>query len=206
MSHVSGVEAFWFCFALVAKGVRPCSLLFFVLLAMIVFELKCVAKYQASVIFYFEERNWKLNVVEEKKLCHTFNDDFWCKRKANVKYSRISYSGISFFSSSTSSPRHIWISTNKIADRNRRQFHSWKEIFDSKTKMSSTKKMSIFVLQPHGLHSQWQGEKLNSVFQVSFPSDDDEMNILVIVVISYLNQVILNHIWLMKKIWWKWKI
>lgn len=54
--------------------------------------------------------------------------------------------------------------------------------------------MSIFVLQPHGLHSQWQGEKLNSVFQVSFPSDDDEMNILVIVLISYLNQVILNHI------------
>ena len=33
--------------------------------------------------------------------------------------------------------------------------------------MSSTKKMSIFVLQPHGLHAQWQGEKLNSVFQVS---------------------------------------
>jgi hypothetical protein len=35
------------------------------------------------------------------------------------------------------------------------------------TKMSATKKMPIFVLQPNALHAQWQGEKLNSVFQVS---------------------------------------
>jgi hypothetical protein len=34
-------------------------------------------------------------------------------------------------------------------------------------KMSITKKMSIFVLQPNTIHAQWQGEKLNSVFQVS---------------------------------------
>ena len=33
--------------------------------------------------------------------------------------------------------------------------------------MTSTKKMSIFVLQPHALHTSWQVEKLNSVFQVS---------------------------------------
>ncbi|CAF0835593.1 unnamed protein product [Rotaria sordida] len=32
--------------------------------------------------------------------------------------------------------------------------------------MSTTKKMSIFVLQPNALHAQWQGEKLNSVFQL----------------------------------------
>jgi hypothetical protein len=35
--------------------------------------------------------------------------------------------------------------------------------------MSTTKKMSIFVLQAHALHAQWQADKLNSVFQVSFP-------------------------------------
>ena len=34
-------------------------------------------------------------------------------------------------------------------------------------KMTTTKKMSIFVLQPNGSHSQWQGEKLNNVYQVS---------------------------------------
>jgi hypothetical protein len=35
--------------------------------------------------------------------------------------------------------------------------------------MSTAKKMmSIFVLQPNTLHAQWQGEKLNSVFQVRF--------------------------------------
>jgi hypothetical protein len=33
--------------------------------------------------------------------------------------------------------------------------------------MNTNKKMSIFVLQPNALHAQWQGEKLNSVFQVS---------------------------------------
>ncbi|CAF3561629.1 unnamed protein product [Adineta steineri] len=32
--------------------------------------------------------------------------------------------------------------------------------------MNTTKKMSIFVLQPNALHAQWQGEKLNSVFQL----------------------------------------
>ncbi|CAF2488570.1 unnamed protein product [Rotaria sp. Silwood2] len=34
------------------------------------------------------------------------------------------------------------------------------------SKMNATKKMSIFVLQPNALHAQWQGEKLNSVFQL----------------------------------------
>ncbi|CAF0884296.1 unnamed protein product [Adineta ricciae] len=32
--------------------------------------------------------------------------------------------------------------------------------------MTTTKKMSIFVLQPNGSHSQWQGEKLNNVYQL----------------------------------------
>ncbi|CAF2068579.1 unnamed protein product [Rotaria magnacalcarata] len=32
--------------------------------------------------------------------------------------------------------------------------------------MSTTKKMPIFVLQPNSIHAQWQGEKLNSVFQL----------------------------------------
>jgi len=45
---------------------------------------------------------------------------------------------------------------------------SLSKIDSNLNKMSTTKKMSIFVLQPNTLHSQWQGEKLNSVFQVSF--------------------------------------
>jgi hypothetical protein len=64
---------------------------------------------------------------------------------------------------------------------------------DSKSnQMSTTKKMSIFVLQPNTLHVQWQGEKLNSVFQVREYSID--FCFVYCFVISYLNQVILNHI------------
>lgn len=51
------------------------------------------------------------------------------------------------------------------------------EIFSSLTetvKMTTTKKMSIFVLQPNGSHSQWQGEKLNNVYQVSWSVNRDE--------------------------------
>ena len=61
-------------------------------------------------------------------------------------------------------------------------------------KMSTVKKMSIFVLQPNTLHAQWQGEKLNSVFQVSFFRLNSQLNIDCLFVNSYLNQVILNHI------------
>ena len=42
--------------------------------------------------------------------------------------------------------------------------------------MSSNKKMSIFVLQPNTSHAQWQGEKLNSVYQVRFQEREYILN------------------------------
>jgi RsiW-degrading membrane proteinase PrsW (M82 family) len=45
-------------------------------------------------------------------------------------------------------------------------------------KMSTTKKMSIFVLQPNALHAQWQGDKLNSVFQVSYRLSEIKMMLI----------------------------
>ena len=45
-------------------------------------------------------------------------------------------------------------------------------VFVEIEKMSSTKKMSIFVLQPNSIHSSWQSEKLTGVFQVSVTIDD----------------------------------